>query len=398
MGIFDGFHQFLEEQRLAEQAPAPAPAPAPATPSGGFFGNAINAINQQMEAQAPTLEQTYQTVLGRAPDAGGLAYWQQQFGDKVSPAELEVFKQAAIPELNRPYEDLYQEVLGRAPDPEGLTNWQKQFGNSIDETEKQYFLKAAAPELAKTQYNQPTYDASGNQYKTAADLYRDVLGRAPESQQAQDFWNASFGKVIDANDVKNFKSAAGAEFSNRVKANPLDAIALYQTDLSEGVLNATPQSIAQYKDLKFAQPEYEQKYIDPATGQVTTDLSKGILAMVEKPRVLDYAASGFTPEKTGQAGKEVTTYRKPVSTLLDAIYDARGNLQGYVASKRAELGNGNYVNAYYDPKGKVNSVYGKVAPKKADGGSIGGLNQARRVDVSKLKPIIKMGGLNNIKK
>lgn len=392
MGIFDGFHQFLEEQRLAEQAPAPAPAPAPATPSGGFFGNAINAINQQMEAQAPTLEQTYQTVLGRAPDAGGLAYWQQQFGDKVSPAELEVFKQAAIPELNRPYEDLYQEVLGRAPDPEGLTNWQKQFGNSIDETEKQYFLKAAAPELAKTQYNQPAYDASGNQYAKVEDLYRDVLGRASD-KSGLDYWTAQFGNVIDPNEVKKFRSAAGAEFSNRVKANPLDAIALYQSDLNEGILSATPQNIAQFKDLKFTQqPEYEAKWIDPATGQPTTDASKGILTMVEKPRVLDYAASGFTPEKTGQAGKEVTTYRKPVSTLLDAIYDARGNLQGYVASKRAELGNGNYVNAYYDPKGKVNSVYGKVAPKKADGGSIGGLNQARRVDVSKLKPIKKMVG------
>ena len=392
MGIFDGFHQFLEEQRLAEQAPAPAPAPAPATPSGGFFGNAINAINQQMEAQAPTLEQTYQTVLGRAPDAGGLAYWQQQFGDKVSPAELEVFKQAAIPELNRPYEDLYQEVLGRAPDPEGLTNWQKQFGNSIDETEKQYFLKAAAPELAKTQYNQPAYDASGNQYAKVEDLYRDVLGRASD-KSGLDYWTAQFGNVIDPNEVKKFRSAAGAEFSNRVKANPLDAIAVYQSDLNEGILSATPQNIAQFKDLKFTQqPEYEAKWIDPATGQPTTDASKGILTMVEKPRVLDYAASGFTPEKTGQAGKEVTTYRKPVSTLLDAIYDARGNLQGYVASKRAELGNGNYVNAYYDPKGKVNSVYGKVAPKKADGGSIGGLNQARRVDVSKLKPIKKMVG------
>jgi hypothetical protein len=347
---------------------------------------------QAAEAQAPTIEQVYQSVLGRASDPEGLAFWQQTFGDKVDPTELERFKVAAAPELNRPYEDLYQEVLGRAPDPEGLTNWQKQFGNSIDEAEKQYFLKAAAPELAKTQYNQPFYDVSGNQYKTAADLYLDVLGRAPENQKVQDDWMASFGKVIDANDVKNFRTAAGLELTNRAKTSPLDAIALYQTNLNESILNATPQSIAQYKDLKFGkQPEYEAKYIDPATGQVTTDLSKGVLTMVEKPRLLDYAASGFTPEKTGAVGKEVTTYRKPVSTLLDAIYDARGNLQGYVASKRAELGNGNYVNAYYDPKGKVNSVYGKLAPKKADGGSIGGLNTIGRMDVSKLKPIKKMG-------
>jgi len=346
---------------------------------------------QAADAQAPTLEQVYQSVLGRAPDAEGLAFWQQQFGDKVNPTELASFKQAAVPELNRPYEELYQQNLGRAPDAGGLAFWQQQFGNSIDETEKQNFLKAAAPELAKTQYNQPAYDASGNQYTKVEDLYRDVLGRASD-KSGLDYWTSQFGNIIDPNEVKKFRSASGAEFTNRVKANPLDAIALYQTDLNEGVLNATPQTIAQYKDLKFGkQPEYEAKYIDPATGQVTTDLSKGVLTMVEKPRVLDYAASGFTPEKTGAVGKEVTTYRKPVSTLLDAIYDARGNLQGYVASKRAELGNGNYVNAYYDPKGKVNSVYGKLAPKKADGGSIGGLNTIRRMDVSKLKPIKKMG-------
>jgi len=46
-------------------------------------------------------------------------------------------------------EDLYTQILGRAPDAEGLAFWKKAFGDSVDEAEKQSFLQATKEELAK---------------------------------------------------------------------------------------------------------------------------------------------------------------------------------------------------------------------------------------------------------
>ena len=44
--------------------------------------------------------QMYQDVLGRAPDATGLAYWKGKFGDMISPEEYAQFRQSAAGELN----------------------------------------------------------------------------------------------------------------------------------------------------------------------------------------------------------------------------------------------------------------------------------------------------------
>ena len=42
-----------------------------------------------------TVADLYTQVLGRAPDAGGLAYWESMFGNTVDPAELATFKSVA---------------------------------------------------------------------------------------------------------------------------------------------------------------------------------------------------------------------------------------------------------------------------------------------------------------
>lgn len=43
----------------------------------------------------PTIEELYQTVLGRAPDPGGLAFWQSYVGPTVDPNEISAFVAAA---------------------------------------------------------------------------------------------------------------------------------------------------------------------------------------------------------------------------------------------------------------------------------------------------------------
>jgi hypothetical protein len=46
-------------------------------------------------------------------------------------------------------EDLYRQILGREPDAGGLAYWQNAFGNSVDATEQASFMQAAQAELAK---------------------------------------------------------------------------------------------------------------------------------------------------------------------------------------------------------------------------------------------------------
>ena len=58
-----------------------------------------------------------------------------------------------------------------------------------------------------------------SQYKTSADLYRDVLGREPESQEVQNNWNAIFGDSIDVDEVSHFKNAAAPELIGRTPAH-----------------------------------------------------------------------------------------------------------------------------------------------------------------------------------
>ena len=45
-------------------------------------------------------------------------------------------------------EDLYRQILGREPEAEGLAYWQSTFGNSVDPAEQASFMKAAQGELA----------------------------------------------------------------------------------------------------------------------------------------------------------------------------------------------------------------------------------------------------------
>ena len=63
---------------------APAPAPPPPPPA----------------APQLSISDLYQKVLGRAPDAGGAAYWQNAFGSEIDAAEAAAFGIAAQRELN----------------------------------------------------------------------------------------------------------------------------------------------------------------------------------------------------------------------------------------------------------------------------------------------------------
>ena len=129
----------------------------------------------------------YQNILGRAPDAGGLAYWQQQFGNTVDPAELATFKGAAQAELaNRTpaeQQQLAPNLVGgiaqqppivqtaQTPPPAGIT--------ALGATQAAPVIEAAAPAQAATT---PAGISAADAQAQVANMYRNVLGRDADPQ------------------------------------------------------------------------------------------------------------------------------------------------------------------------------------------------------------------------
>jgi hypothetical protein len=147
--------------------------------------NQTDGSNATAAGASDPISGLYQSVLGRAPDAGGLAYWQQQLANGVPLATIQQQFQAS-PEANKntvaptastntstasdPISGLYQSVLGRAPDASGLAYWNQQLasGKSIQD------IKAAlqaSPEAATNKAANPYGVIGGNQFAGSTNPY-----------------------------------------------------------------------------------------------------------------------------------------------------------------------------------------------------------------------------------
>jgi hypothetical protein len=143
----------------------------------GFIGSAEYIQDHGGTAQG-WVQGLYQDVLGRSPDAKGLAYWVGQLGSGASP-EAVAYGFAASPEreAQRVTAD-YQKYLGRSPDADGLTYWVNSFlAGSGNEDLIAGFV--GSPEY---------YQSHGNSNQSwLTSVYQDVLSRAP-SQDELDYW------------------------------------------------------------------------------------------------------------------------------------------------------------------------------------------------------------------
>jgi hypothetical protein len=150
----------------------------------------------------------------------------------------------AYPQYNQNIVDAYKSI-GRSweggpkgqIDTPGYNYWMNQLSSGTFKPENlnSTFAQAAAEEAARATvkkahggsvYNLTAKYALGgpvtpapSQYKTSADMYRDILGREPESLEVQDKWNATFGDSIDADEVAHFKNAAAPELIGRTPAH-----------------------------------------------------------------------------------------------------------------------------------------------------------------------------------
>jgi len=157
------------------------------------------------------IKDLYQKVLGRAPEAEGMDYWLNQFGPgALSQTELDTFNKAAQAELNptgtnppQPQyggiEDLYQKLLFRAPDAEGRQYWQQRFGSEISPEEVEEFKRGIQPEL------QAREKIEG--------LYKNYLNR-PSDPEGMLNWLTQFGTDVSPEEIEQFKQSANVELKN----------------------------------------------------------------------------------------------------------------------------------------------------------------------------------------
>ena len=323
----------------------------------------------------------YQSVLGRAPDAGGAAYWAQQFGDTIDANELAQFKNAAAVELAArnnavpapdtpasvdplyqmvvPVEDygkiprsfyssgetskssqsespitkLYQDVLGRTPDEAGLKYWKQQFGDTLDPNEIAQFKQSAAPEL----YGSDIYK-----------LYKDVLGRDPDAGGLE-HWSKQFGKTIDANEIAQFKEAAGRELYGADYDDPNKPyLDLFKSITPSGEL--TPSNFGRQTALDLAysgkldQDSYTKVLQNSSNrSEIESILGLGKDILDKAPKKVDPNTLDFGEEQMPYANVDVSN-----GNGIYARYDRDGNLLNFTGTQVWPLvpdGQGGYKTA-----------------------------------------------------
>lgn len=115
-----------------------------------------------------TVAGMYEQYLGRAPEAQGTAYWQNLLAQGVDPGAVAAgirASQEAQARASASIADVYQSALGRAPEAAGQQYWQDQF--------------TAGASLADIQ--QGISQSPEAQARQLAQTYQSVLGRAPDA-------------------------------------------------------------------------------------------------------------------------------------------------------------------------------------------------------------------------
>lgn len=199
------------------------------------------------------IAEMYQSVLGRAPDAGGAAFWQQQFGDTVEADELAAFRASALggtdtadktaaQSFGAPASTTGQGFAATAPVAQvGIaalpsagaatagtaTTNQGNNGAQLAALAANADMNAGATtagiaSLANTTgaSNNVVSQQQPSMLDQVQGLYKNVLDRSgpkPYSLEELQYWSKEFGDdgVIDANEVAKFKSAAQKEIDER---------------------------------------------------------------------------------------------------------------------------------------------------------------------------------------
>ena len=154
------------------------------------------ATLKAVPAAAPTalIPHYYQSILGRAPDPGGQAYWEDEIG-RMQYLAIDIQEAYRVmagwffasPEYlgKNPSDvqfvtDLYNALFARAPDPGGLNSWLGQIAAGMPRNMVLYWF-LFSPEFATYMKNTLGSSASRGEVYAVVDFYRGLLNRLPES-------------------------------------------------------------------------------------------------------------------------------------------------------------------------------------------------------------------------
>jgi Domain of unknown function (DUF4214) len=137
-----------------------------------------NRLTPSVAANDLFVTSLYQGVLGRNPDATGLAYWTGQLSAGATRTQVAAGITRSSEGLSRDIQIFYQDLLNRPADQTGLTYWfdQTQYGMSLNQVE--------AGIIGSQEFFN---DAGGTNTGFINAMYQSVLGQ-PADATAQSFW------------------------------------------------------------------------------------------------------------------------------------------------------------------------------------------------------------------
>ncbi len=150
----------------------------------------------------------YNDVLGRAPDSAGLTSWVSQLdantlttnqvansfivSSEAATSSTSIFQEVKMAQAGQTITTLYMTLLDQAPDSAALTAGTQALQNGVTVPMVANVIVQSSQFLTANTTTGATADANNTQFVTA--LYKDVLGRAPDSAGL-----ASWVSQLDAN-------------------------------------------------------------------------------------------------------------------------------------------------------------------------------------------------------
>jgi hypothetical protein len=210
------------------------------------------------------------------------------------------------------YIDMYKNILGKAPDAEGLAYWKSKFGDSIDADELKTFTGTAKDLLNKN---------VANTYGVAADKMREVLGNSNTAYTDQQIKDA-----IAASRAAGFtdaQSAEGAASKFGVAKTRFDAIVA-----SMGATPTPVTTDAAGKPLADVASSVTAAQITGTTGQnlSTTNYGAGTTASTIGTTGQATATAAAAPTTTTAASYKADTSAADTAAALAKVAAEKGTV------------------------------------------------------------------------
>ncbi|HET6883971.1 MAG TPA: DUF4214 domain-containing protein, partial [Pirellulales bacterium] len=225
------------------------------------------------DANTAYIDALYQSVLGHAPDAAGLAYWQQQLTSGASQLSVAQGVWQSTEHRGMQVDQFYEEFLGRPSDPQGKAFWTAAFSTwgteQIDvagflSSQEFQNLNPGNTAMVDAMYDgiaERPADSAGESYwvnqlnsgtslvdvlfnfiygqeaSTAVvdSFYADFLHRTPDSASLQAYVNDLMNKTLTADQVAE-QILSSSEYFNDVTGNPAPSIySTASTSFTQGV-------------------------------------------------------------------------------------------------------------------------------------------------------------------